>query len=201
MEQFDERVDQYIAKSAPFAQLILNHIRKVVHEVSPLIGETIKWGFPHFVYRQTICSMASFKSHCSFGFWKASLMTDPYQLFIDKESAMGQFGRLEKTSDLPPDHILREYVLEAFKLDERGAKVKKSPSAPKPEIPIPSEFVNALAENPIAKANFEAFSPSHRREYLEWITTAKTEPTKLKRMATTLEWLTEGKSLNWKYQK
>jgi uncharacterized protein YdeI (YjbR/CyaY-like superfamily) len=201
MEQFDERVDQYISKSAPFAQAILNHIRKIVHETSPLIGETMKWSFPHFVHRQTICSMASFKSHCAFGFWKASLMKDPYQLFVEKESAMGQLGRITSLQDLPPDHILREYIIEAFRLDESGIKIKKAPNNAKPEIPMPAEFATALAENPMAKSTFDAFSPSHRREYLEWITTAKTEPTKLKRMATTLEWLTEGKSLNWKYQK
>lgn len=201
MKQFDERVDSYIEKSAPFAQEILQHIRKLVHEASPLINETIKWSFPHFVYKDNICSMASFKEHCTFGFWKASLMDDPYQLFGDRTNAMGSIGRIEALKDLPSDKIFIEYILAALKLDESGAKVKKPTKAPKAEIAIPADFAIELNQNPAAKVQFERFSPSHKREYLEWITTAKTEATRLKRMATTIEWLNEGKSLNWKYQK
>lgn len=201
MEQYDKRVDAYIDKAALFAQPILRHIRAIVHQASPLIGETIKWGFPHFVYKQTICSMASFKAHCAFGFWKASLMKDPYQLFIDKESAMGQMGRIANLQDLPEDKILIEYILEALKIDESGTKAKKVSSAAKAEIALPTEFAAALAENPLAKQQFDNFSPSHRREYLEWITEAKTETTKLKRLSTAIEWLSEGKSRHWKYQK
>lgn len=201
MNQYDERVDAYIEKSAPFAQEILKHIRSVVHQASPLINETIKWGFPHFEYKATICSMAGFKAHCAFGFFKAPLMKDPYQLFGDKRDAMGHLGRIESLADLPLDKILTEYILEALRIDEAGLKVKKVATAAKAEIPMPSYFETALADNPKAKQQFESFSPSHRREYLEWITTAKTEATQLKRMATTIEWLSEGKSLNWKYQK
>lgn len=201
MKQFDERVDSYIEKSAPFAQEILQHIRKLVHEALPLINETIKWSFPHFVYKDNICSMASFKEHCTFGFWKASLMDDPYQLFGDRTNAMGSIGRIEALKDLPSDKIFIEYILAALKLDESGAKVKKPTKAPKAEIAIPADFAIELNQNPAAKVQFERFSPSHKREYLEWITTAKTEATRLKRMATTIEWLNEGKSLNWKYQK
>lgn len=201
MKQYDERVDAYIEKSAPFAQEILKHIRNVVHQASPLINETIKWGFPHFDYKATICSMAGFKAHCAFGFWKASLMKDPYQLFGDKREAMGHLGRLESLADLPSDKILTEYILEALRIDETGLKVKKIATATKAEIPMPNYFEIALVNNPKAKQQFDNFSPSHRREYLEWVTTAKTEATQLKRMATAIAWLTDGKSLNWKYQK
>lgn len=200
MKQFDERVTNYIEKSAPFAREILIHIRKLVHEASPLICETIKWSFPHFVYKDNICSMASFKAHCTFGFWKASLMEDPYQLFGDSANAMGSIGRLESLKDLPPDKILTEYILAALKLDEAGVKIKKVAKTPKAEIVMPADFAIELNKNPKAKLQFEQFSPSHKREYLEWITTAKTAITKLKRMATAIEWLAEGKSLNWKYK-
>ena len=189
MTQFDERVDAYIEKSAPFAQEILNHIRGLVHQASPLISETIKWGFPNFVYKGIICSMAAFKEHCTFGFWKASLIPDPYQLFGERANAMGSLGRIEKLTDLPSDKILLEYIAAALKLDEAGVKVKKVASAPKAEIPIPDYFEEELKRQPKARQVFENFSPSHKREYLEWITTAKSEATKLKRMATTIEWL------------
>lgn len=201
MEQFDERVDLYIERSAPFAQEILKHIRSLVHQASPVINETIKWGFPHFVYKGSLCHMAAFKGHCTFGFWKASLMEDPYQLFGEQANAMGSFGRIETLKDLPSDKILTEYVLMALKLDESGTKVKKVAKAPKMEIPMPEDFAAELNLHPIAKQHFESISPSSKREYLEWIITAKAEATRLKRISTTIEWLSEGKSLNWKYQK
>ncbi|MGF1924874.1 MAG: DUF1801 domain-containing protein, partial [Bacteroidia bacterium] len=140
MKQFDERVDSYIEKSAPFAQEILIHIRSLVHQASPLINETIKWGFPHFVYQGSICYMAGFKGHCTFGFWKASLMEDPYQLFGDRTDAMGNFGRIETLKDLPSDQILVAYILMALKLDESGTKVKKVAKAPKAEMLMPEDF-------------------------------------------------------------
>lgn len=200
MKQYDERVDAYIAKSASFAQPILKQLREIIHQASPLINETIKWGFPHFDYKGTICSMAAFKAHCAFGFWKTSLMKDPYQLFSEKADAMGSLGRIEKPEDLPEAKILIEYTLEALKLNEAGTKVKKV-IIPKAEIAMPTDFAALLAKHPQAKQHFEAFSPSHRREYLEWITEAKAEATRNKRMETTIEWLTEGKARNWKYQR
>lgn len=201
MPQFDDRVDTYIAKAAPFAQPILTHIRTLAHQASPLINETIKWGFPHFVHKGTICSMASFKAHCTFGFWRSALMPDPYQLFNEKESAMGSVGRITSLKDLPEDKIMIEYILEALKIDEAELKVKKAAPTPKAAIAMPEDFEQALAQNPKAKQYFEGFSPSHRREYLEWITEAKTAPTRSKRIDTALEWLNEGKARNWKYQK
>ncbi|MEE1945353.1 YdeI/OmpD-associated family protein [Pedobacter sp. KR3-3] len=200
MKQFDERVDAYIEQSAGFAQPILKQLRAIIHEASPLINETIKWGFPHFDYKGTVCSMAAFKAHCAFGFWKTSLMKDPYQLFDEKENAMGSLGRLTKLEDLPEAKILIEYTLEAIKLNEAGVKVKKV-IVPKAAIAMPADFAGLLAEHPRAQQQFEAFSPSHRREYLAWITEAKTEATKNKRMATAIEWLSEGKSRNWKYER
>ena len=200
MKQYDERVDAYIAKSASFARPILEQLRAIIHQASPLINETIKWGFPHFDYKGTVCSMAAFKAHCAFGFWKTSLMQDPYQLFTEKENAMGSMGRLEKLEDLPEPKILIEYTLEALKLNEAGIKVKKV-VVPKAAIDMPADFAALLDTHLQAKQHFEAFSPSHRREYLEWITEAKTEATRNKRMETAIEWLTEGKSRNWKYQR
>jgi uncharacterized protein YdeI (YjbR/CyaY-like superfamily) len=201
MKQFDERVDIYIQKSAPFAQEILNHLRKVIHQASPLITETIKWSFPHFEYKATICSMASFKAHCAFGFWKASLMKDPEHLFGDKSSAMGQMGRITKLSDLPSDEVLIAYIHEALQIDQAGIKVVKVAAPPKAPIEMPQEFGQALAENQTAKFHYDKFSHSQKREYLEWITEAKTEATKLSRLATAIEWIAEGKSRHWKYHK
>jgi hypothetical protein len=129
MEKHDKRIDAYINKSADFAQPILEHIRKLIHQASPEITETIKWGFPHFDYKGTVCSMAAFKNHCAFGFWKSSLLKDPYKLLSkNTEDAMGQLGRISSLNDLPEDKILIEYIQDAVKLNEAGIKIsKKSP--------------------------------------------------------------------------
>src|SRR5205085_5821992 len=115
-------IDAYIAKSADFAKPVLNHIRKLVHEACPDVEEKMKWSFPHFDYKgEMMCSMAAFKQHCAFGFWKAALMKDPKLVENAKtEEAMGHMGRITSLKDLPPDKKLTGYIKEAMKLNELG---------------------------------------------------------------------------------
>jgi uncharacterized protein YdeI (YjbR/CyaY-like superfamily) len=199
----DPRVDAYIANAAEFARPILEHLRAVVHAACPDVEETMKWRFPHFMYRGMLCSMAAFKQHCTFGFWKGALLFDGAGASADggAESAMGQFGRITSLTELPSKRTLAGYVKRAMQLNEDGAAVSKPRRAPKPEAVVPDDLAQALArkQHRTARQTFEAFSPSHRREYIEWITEAKGEATRLKRLATTLEWLAEGKPRNWKY--
>lgn len=199
MESKDRRVDLYINKSADFAKPILNHLREIVHKTCPQVEEKMKWSFPHFDYKgEMMCSMASFKQHCAFGFWKASLMKDSEKLF-QKKTAMGQLGQIKSLKDLPPDKDLISSIKEAMKLNDKGIKVTKSKPVSKSEIEVPVYLKKALRTNQKALKAFESFSPSHKREYIEWIAEAKTEETRNKRMDTALEWMSEGKSRNWKY--
>ncbi len=196
----DERVDAYIAKSADFAKPILEYIRELVHEVCPDVEETIKWGFPCFDYKGPFCSMAAFKAHMSFGFWKHALVVPDYDK-PEEANGMGSFGKMTKKSDLPAKKVLVGYIKKAMELNEQGVKVPKAkPKRDASDIVVPEVLAKALAGNKKAKATFDAFAPSHKREYIEWINEAKTEPTREKRLATTLEWLVEGKSRNWKYK-
>ena len=199
MGKRDKRVDTYILKSADFAIPILNHLRELVHSACPDVEETLKWSFPHFNYKGIMCSMASFKQHCAFGFWKAALMKDKSLVANAKsEVAMGHLGKITSLKDLPNDKKMISYIKEAMKLNDMGVKVEKMKTVRK-ETPVPAYFAKALTRNKKAKKVFDEFSASHRREYLEWITEAKTETTRDKRVATTLAWLEEGKSRNWKY--
>jgi len=193
--------DDYIANSAEFAQLILTHLRKIVHEAHPEIEETMKWSFPHFEYKGIVCSMAAFKQHCSFGFAKASLIKDSHKLLnAVGKTAMGHLGRITSVNDLPDKKILISYIQQAIELNEKGTKTPKASLKKVVVLEIPKELKDALSKHPKAKAVFEKFSPSHRKEYIEWIAEAKRPETREKRIATTIEWLTEGKSRNWKYQ-
>jgi len=204
MSNYDARVDAYIAKSPDFAQPVLNHVRTLVHEVCPETIETLKWGMPHFEYKGLMCGFAAFKNHCSFGFWKTALLQDPHGVLKGHEStAMGSFGKLLSLKDLPSDKILKALIKDAMRLNDDGIKVamgsRKSGSI-KDDISEPDYFTKALSEDAEAAATWKHFAPSHRREYLEWITEAKTEATRTKRVIKTLELLREKKQRHWKYQ-
>jgi uncharacterized protein YdeI (YjbR/CyaY-like superfamily) len=201
---YDPRVDAYIGKCAPFAQPILKHLRQLVHTAAQMVTETIKWGFPFFEYKGSVCHMAALKQHMAFGFWKARQLNDPGNLMQQEEPAAGSFGKITSLADLPPDDILINFIKQAIQLNEadKAVPLKKQapPKAPKAAIEMPADFADMLAANEAALAVYEKFSPSQKREYLEWIIDAKSEDTRKKRLETALEWISEGKSRHWKYK-
>jgi len=202
MSQYDSRVDAYIDKAAPFAQPILKHLRELVHSVSPLISETMKWGFPFFDYNGSVCQMAAFKEHMGFGFWKQSQLNDPGKLIRPEEGTAGSFGKITSLNELPSDEILIDFIRQAMELNkpENKKPAVKKDTTPKAAIDMPVDFADLLAANPTALDIYNKFSPSHKREYLEWIVEAKSDATRQKRMETAVEWIAEGKSRHWKYQ-
>jgi uncharacterized protein YdeI (YjbR/CyaY-like superfamily) len=195
----DKRVDAYIAKSQPFAQPILKHLRTLVHAHCPDVTETIKWSMPHFDYKGSIfANMAAFKHHCAFGFWLGELL----EVETKNEKAMGDFGRMASLGGLPSDKEMGRLIKAAKKLHDSGAKLPAR-AKPKESIPldIPAPFLAALKKNKKALATFEAFPPSQKKEYVQWIVEAKADDTKARRLAQAIEWMAEGKSKNWKYEK
>lgn len=205
MKNTDIRIDQYILNSQPFAQEILNHLRFVIHNSCPEVKETMKWSMPFFEYSDAnLCSMAAFKQHCAFGFWLASKMTDPkgHLKTGTERTAMGHLGRITSLKDLPNDKILKQYIKEAMQLIDQGEKLNRPvPVKSSKELSIPVDFKKALVQNKKAGSTFKIFSYSQQKEYINWITEAKTEPTRQKRIDTSIEWLSQGKIRNWKYVK
>jgi len=198
------KIDNYIESAADFAKPILNHIRELVHKACPGVEEKIKWGMPFFDYKgEMLCHMASFKQHAVMSFWKAILMKDPVLVENARsESAMGHLGKLTSVKDLPPDKKITAWIKEAMQLTDKGIKLPiKAKPAVKPALTVPEYFTKALAKNKKAKQVFENFAYSHKKEYLQWITEAKTEETRKKRMETALAWIAEGKERNWKYER
>jgi len=193
----DPRIDAYIKKSAEFSRPILTHLRAIVHETCPDVVETMKWSSPSFEYKGILCGMASFKEHCAFGFWKHELVVEGAS--GKEREAMGSFGRLTQLSDLPPKAVLKRYVKKAVKLNDEGVKVVRSKTVPKKAVALHPDFKAALAGNAKARAVFEAFSPSAKREYVEWIADAKADATRERRLAQAMEWIAQGKHRNWKY--
>lgn len=196
------QLDNYILNAQPFAQPILHHLRALVHHACPEVEEKMKWSMPHFDYKKApLCGMAAFKQHCAFGFWKAALMKDRKLLEnANDEKAMGHLGKITSLKDLPSDKKIIAWIKEAMVLNDKGIKVEKV-AKEKPMIETPDYFLKELKKNKEALKKFNAFTQSCKREYLEWITDAKTEATRDKRMYQAIEWIGEGKKRNWKYEK
>ena len=195
MGKRDPRVDEYISKSEDFAKPILKHLRKLVHAAVPEVEEEMKWNFPHFMYKGMLCSMASFKKHCAFGFWKERLILNG----TGDRDAMGQFGRITSLGDLPSDRTLSGYIKKAAALNDRGVKVVRDRPTVKKAVVVPADLAAALKGNKEAQKTFDVFSPTNKRDYIEWLTEAKTDSTRQKRLETAMAWIAEGKTRNWKY--
>ena len=197
MASHDPRIDTYIAKSAEFARPILEHLRAVVHAACPEVEESMKWSFPHFGYKGAMmCAMAGFKQHCSFGFWLHKKVVGG-----KAGNGMGDFGKLVSLKDLPSKKELTAYIRKAMALNDAGVKLTRPKAVPKTPPTLPDDLAALLAQKRHAAARkvYEGFGPGAQREYVEWINEAKTDATREKRLASTLEWLAEGKPRNWKY--
>lgn len=204
MPTINKAVDTYIAKSADFAQPILNHLRELIHQTCPDVEEKIKWSMPFFDYNgEMMCHFAAFKEHCAFGFWKASLMKDKSLIAeAGTESAMGHVGRITSLKSLPPDKKIISWIKDAMALTDAGIKLPPKPkAAPTKDLEVPDYFTKALLKNKQAKKVFDGFPPGKRKEYVLWLTEAKSDETRNKRMETAIEWIAEGKSRHWKYEK
>ena len=198
MASYDSRFDDYIEMAQPFARPILKHLRKVVHAAVPEVEENWKWSNPAFDYKGVFCSMSAFKQHCTFGFWKHDLLVKRGVIKPD-HPGLGYSHKLTSIDDLPSEKELTKILKAAAELNDQGIKVERPKSAPKPPVKVPAYLKGALQKNKKAAATFAAFSPSHKREYVEWVTEAKTEDTRNRRLAQAVEWIAQGKPRNWKY--
>lgn len=194
-------VDDYIARAAPFARPILKRLRTLVHKACPTVEERIRWGAPTFDHHGMLGGMAAFKAHVSFGFWRAKELDDPAGLLRDDAASIMNFQRMAALSDVPDEATMLDYIRRAATLNEAGpAKKTARRGKPKPPPAVPEDFRAALKRDPAATRTFDAFSPGQQREYIDWITEAKREETRQRRLAQAIQWLAEGKRRNWKYE-
>jgi uncharacterized protein YdeI (YjbR/CyaY-like superfamily) len=189
----DPRIDAYIARAQPFARPILEHVRERVHAVVPDVEEAMKWSHPTYCKGgKIILGTAAFKEHAVVNFWRGQELG-----FEARSGAMGQLGKLTGVAQLPND--LDAMIAKAAELSAAPAP-RKPKHAPKPPPELHPDFVTALAKAPKAKAALDGFPPSAQREYLEWIGEAKQDSTRQKRIVDAIQWLSEGKRRNWKYE-
>jgi uncharacterized protein YdeI (YjbR/CyaY-like superfamily) len=193
----EPRIDAYIAKAQPFAQPILKHVRERVHAILPDVEEAVKWSMPAYtVGGKIVLITAAFKGHMALNFWRGQ------ELRGDEANAdaMGQFGKVKSLDELPPDAELDRLIREAAELAKSAPAPRQTKHAPKPAPELHPDFAAALTKAPRAKAALDGFPPSAQREYFEWVCEAKQEETRQKRIATAIEWLSEGKRRHWKYE-
>lgn len=198
MGKRDRQVDAYIARAADFAKPVLTHLRELIHKGCPEVEETLKWRNPSFMYKGMLCGMAAFKQHCIFGFWKDAVLFDRNN---SAAKASPIPDRITNVTALPPDQVLLDCIQEAARLNDEGIKVPKPKRKRRKELAMPEDLAAALKKNKKALSTFKDFSYSHKKEYIEWITEAKREETRIQRLATAVAWMAEGKSRNWKYER
>ncbi len=191
----DARIDAYIEKSGEFARPILRHLRDLVHQACPDVGEDMKWGMPFYTLGgKNLANMAAFKEHVAFGYWEGIDVDTP-----KSGDAMGHYGRIGSLEDLPGDgELIAAIQAAAAKLAAGEGPKRKAKPVKVP--PLPEDFSAAISANAMAQASYDAFPPSYQRDYIKWITEAKREATRVKRIAQAVEWMAEGKDRNWKYR-
>lgn len=193
----DPRIDAYIAEAQPFARPILSHVRDRVHAVVPEVEEAVKWSMPaYMVGGKILLITAAFKAHAALNFWRGKELRGE----AANADAMGQFGKVASTDDLPPNDELDRLIREAAELAKSAPAPRKVKQEPKPAPSLHPEFARALEAAPRARAVLDGFPPSAQRDYFEWISEAKQDATRSKRIVTAIEWLSEGKRRHWKYQ-
>lgn len=193
----DPRIDAYIDSRAEFARPILRHLREAIHAACPEAGETIKWGMPAFTLDgRLLATMAGFKAHATFGFWRADVADAP-----KTGEAMGQFGRIRSLDDLPDDRALADLIRKAAARSREGPAAPRRKAEGKPPPQLPPDLAEALETNPEALATYHAFPPSAQRDYVDWICEAKRPATRASRIAQAVEWLAEGKRRHWRYER
>ncbi|MGH8251262.1 MAG: YdeI/OmpD-associated family protein [Steroidobacteraceae bacterium] len=193
-------VDAYIAKSAEFARPILTRVRALMHRACPRIEETMKWGVPHFEYKGIVASMAAFKQHAAFGFWKQRLLEEQTGFTLKRGDAAMGGRKIVSPADLPTDAELLRAIKAAVELNDQDIKLPNTGRAKKPPVKPPADLLAGLRKNAKAKATFDAFPQSKKRDYVDWITEAKQEATRRRRLATAIEWMAQGKARHWKYE-
>ncbi|WP_425658696.1 YdeI/OmpD-associated family protein [Tenacibaculum ascidiaceicola] len=192
------KVTQYIQDKSNWAQE-LNLLRSVFLDLP--VEETIKWGAPVYVYKgKNIVGLSAFKNYCGLWFFQGSFLTDKEEVLVNaqegKTQAMRQwrFNQLDEINTV----LIKRYVLEAIKNSEEGKELKPKKNT-KPLI-IPKKLQLELDRNDRLKETFSEFTLSKQREFTDYISEAKRETTKEKRLEKIIPMILNGIGLYDKYK-
>lgn len=196
-KQASEKISQYIESADVKKKEILQRLRDFLNRDDFGLTEDWKWHAPNFNSNGMVCWLAFFKSHVGLNFFKGSLIEDLHGLYDNASMDKGNRIIKYKTINEINENLLEYYIYEAIKHNKEGAKI----TSKKVEIEVPKDLAKALEKDIMAKDFFTNLAPGYKRDYIDWIISAKQEKTRLKRLETTLEWLGQGKKKNWRYKK
>ncbi len=189
-------IDKGISELESFAQVICNRLRKLILSSDPELIEDWKWG-PNYYLNGMVCGYWGFKKHVSFVFFQGSLLKDKKKILLENPGNV--HNRHIKFTDVKQidDTIILEYLFEAIDNNRKGLKIIETKDK---TIATPIDVEKAFKKAKVL-AYFDSLAFSHRKEYVQWIESAKKEETRTKRILQAIEKLQDKQMMHDKYKK
>ena len=189
------KVNQYIEKKSDWGKE-LKLLRKIMLQTG--MEETVKWGIPTYTEGgKNVAGLGAFKNHVAIWFFNGVFLKDPEDVLVnareDKTRGLRQW-RFQSLDEISAEKVLK-YALEAKANQEKGKEIKPE----KRKIKTPKKLEDAL-KNKNLQAHFDQLSPGKKKEYYEYISSAKRPQTKESRLEKILPLIKAGKGLNDKYK-
>lgn len=190
-----EEISKYIDALPDFSKAICTKLRSIMLKAGKDLKEEWKWG-PHYSCNGMVCGFGAFKEHVKFTFFNGAAMKDPQHLFnhcVDNE-----FSRSIKYTDVSEidEKAILAYVKESMAVNKSGFKRQVKDKT----VIVPEELQQALAKNKKAHTFFEGLTYGYKKEFVELVTAAKREETRVERIKKIVALCAEGKRLNDKYK-
>jgi uncharacterized protein YdeI (YjbR/CyaY-like superfamily) len=190
-------VDAYIDSAAHW-QMELKELRRML--LSTGLKETVKWGAPCYTLNeQNVVGIGAFKSYFGLWFYQGALLTDPEKVLINAQEGRTRAQRqwrMKSAKEIRPA-LIRRYLKEAIALARSGRKIKADRAKP---IVMPDELKVALGASRSAGNSFAKLRPGLQREYADYVSSAKRDDTRRRRIEKILPMIAAGAGLNDKYR-
>jgi hypothetical protein len=196
-----EQINQYMAELPEWQRRMLVRLRQLIHEAAPEVEEAWRWDKPHFDNAGIMVGLCAFKEHVAVWFHKGALLKDTKKLFEatarTEEKGMRAYKLHE--GDKINEAAFLDLVKQAVAVNDKGTKLREAKPTKKALV-VPEDLEQVLRKDPTAWANWEAFPVGHRRAYVEWVTDARQEETRKRRIAQSLEKIREGEQQEERHQ-
>ncbi|MES2810897.1 MAG: DUF1801 domain-containing protein [Bacteroidota bacterium] len=163
---------------------------------TPLV-ETTKWGGIVYTYNdKNVLGIGGFKSYVGLWFFNGVFLKDELKVLVsgnETTKAQRQW-RFNSVEEINEKKVL-EYIKEAIELEKQG-KVHKAEKSPL----IMSDFLETFLKTEQLIDAFEKFNLTKKKEFVEYIDTAKQEKTKVTRLEKIKPMILKGIGLNDKYR-
>ena len=191
-------VNEYILNT-PFGKEILIVLREIL--LSTELQETVKWGGPVYTINdKNVVGIGAFKSYAGLWFYQGVFLKDEAGVLINASEGMTKALRQWRFTSVDEinDELVLKYINEAIQNQKEGKELKPDRNKP---IVIPEELKLALAEDSELESCFNRFTPGKKREFAEYVASAKLAETRLARVQKVIPLILENTGLNDKFRK